>query len=75
MRVGILGGRVGGAALEKLGASQAEIAEIRARIRERDQKRLQLELAGGIRAGRALFSGTSVQAGQSEAVKPPKERR
>ena len=48
---------LGAAALEKLGTPLAEIAEINARIRERDQQRLQLELVGGPFAGKALFSG------------------
>jgi glutathione-regulated potassium-efflux system protein KefB len=61
---------LGAAALEKLGAARAEIAEISARIRARDEQRLQLELAGGMRAGRALFSGRSARAG--EPVAPEK---
>jgi len=48
---------LGAAALERLGTAPAEVAEISARIRERDQQRLQLELVGGLDAGRALFSG------------------
>jgi glutathione-regulated potassium-efflux system protein KefB len=56
---------LGAAALEKLGTPPAEIAQIGARIRERDQQRLQLELVGGPDAGRALFSGKSRQAGES----------
>lgn len=52
---------LGASALEKLGASPAEVAEISARIRQRDQQRLELELIGGIDAGKALFSGRRVQ--------------
>jgi glutathione-regulated potassium-efflux system protein KefB len=48
---------LGASALEKLGASPAEVAEIGARIRQRDQQRLELEIIGGIDAGKALFSG------------------
>lgn len=48
---------LGAAALEKLGATAAEIAEIDATVRERDGRRLQLELAEGPQAGRAFFSG------------------
>jgi len=55
---------LGSAALEKLGMVPADIAEIAARIRERDEQRLQLELVGGIDAGRAFFSGKSAQAGE-----------
>lgn len=50
---------LGAAALGKLGTSPAEVAEISARIRQRDQQRLDLELIGGMDAGRALFSGRS----------------
>jgi glutathione-regulated potassium-efflux system protein KefB len=61
---------LGAAALETLGASQAEIAQIRARVRERDLKRQQLEIAGGdIRAGRAYFSGRVTAAEPQDA--PP----
>lgn len=56
---------LGAAALEKLGTAPTEIAEISARIRERDQQRLQLEFVGGLNAGRALFSGRRGQAGDS----------
>jgi glutathione-regulated potassium-efflux system protein KefB len=56
---------LGASALDRLGASQAEIAEIRARIRDWDQRRLQLELADGINAGRALFSGKIWQTDES----------
>jgi glutathione-regulated potassium-efflux system protein KefB len=56
---------LGAAALEKLGAPSAEIAEISARIRQRDEQRMQLELVGGIYAGKALFSGKLGQAGES----------
>lgn len=47
---------LGAAALEKLGATAAEIAEIEAQVRERDSRRLQIELAEGLPAGRAYFS-------------------
>jgi glutathione-regulated potassium-efflux system protein KefB len=60
---------LGAAALAKLGTAPAEIAEVSARIRDRDQLRLQLELVGGIEAGRALFSGRPEQAGKAV---PPK---
>jgi glutathione-regulated potassium-efflux system protein KefB len=52
---------LGAAALDKLGATPAEVVEISARIRQRDQQRLALELAGGLDAGRALFSGRVAQ--------------
>jgi len=47
--------------LERLGTSATEVAEISAHIRERDEQRLQLELVGGLEAGRALFRGTRGQ--------------
>jgi len=52
---------LGAAALEKLGAPPEEIGEIGARIRARDEQRLQLELVGGLSAGKALFSGKPEQ--------------
>jgi glutathione-regulated potassium-efflux system protein KefB len=48
---------LGEAALERLGTAPDEVAGISARIRERDEQRLQLELVGGLDAGKALFSG------------------
>ena len=48
---------LGKAALDKLGVDPEEIEEIGKRLRERDRERLQLEIVGGIFAGRALFSG------------------
>jgi glutathione-regulated potassium-efflux system protein KefB len=51
---------LGATALEKLGTSPAEVTEISARVRRRDQQRLELELVGGFDAGRAMFSGKGV---------------
>ena len=48
---------LGETALEKLGVESTEVEQISARLRARDEQRLQLELAGGPAAGRALFSG------------------
>jgi glutathione-regulated potassium-efflux system protein KefB len=62
---------LGAAALEKLGTPLAEIAEINARIRERDKQRFELELVGGPFAGKALFSGRAAQTGESAAQKAP----
>jgi glutathione-regulated potassium-efflux system protein KefB len=53
---------LGAAALKKLGMQEEEIAGITARIRERDRQRLELEVVGGMIAGRALFSGKREQA-------------
>ena len=67
---------LGASALERLGASQADIAEIEARLRENDRKRQQLELEQGIEAGRALFGRKVVQEAMGTAEgpdrKPPK---
>jgi hypothetical protein len=55
---------------EHLGASQAEIAEIDARVRENDRKRLQLEIEGGLEAGRVLFNRHMRQSSQPGANDP-----
>jgi glutathione-regulated potassium-efflux system protein KefB len=56
---------LGAAALEQLGASQAEIAEITARVRERDQQRMAVELERGLMAGRQLFNARFVAGNES----------
>lgn len=61
---------LGASALEKLGTPTQDVAEITVRIRERDQQRLQLELVGGIEAGRRYFSGKS-EAGSSAEKQGP----
>jgi len=61
---------LGAAALEKLGMAAAEIADISARIRQRDEQRMQLEIAGGPRAGRALFSPKAAQSGEDSTTGP-----
>ena len=55
-------------ALDKLGATQQEIAAITAGIRDRDVKRTELELVGGTRAGRPYFSGKP-----RDEARPPEE--
>jgi glutathione-regulated potassium-efflux system protein KefB len=50
---------LGAKALETLGVAPAEVAEISARVRDRDRERLQLELASGMEAGKALFRGNA----------------
>jgi glutathione-regulated potassium-efflux system protein KefB len=62
---------LGASALERLGASQASIVEIGARIRANDRRRFQLELAGGIEAGRALFNRNTNQSESSASGDPP----
>jgi glutathione-regulated potassium-efflux system protein KefB len=60
---------LGTAALEKIGVPPAEVAAICARIRQRDQQRLELEIVGGLAAGRALFSGKREQPAEPMAPK------
>ncbi|GAB3350540.1 monovalent cation:proton antiporter-2 (CPA2) family protein [Lysobacter tyrosinilyticus] len=59
---------LGAAALERLGATQAEIVEITARIRERDQQRMQVELEAGLMAGRKLFNARFMRGEQGTDV-------
>jgi glutathione-regulated potassium-efflux system protein KefB len=59
---------LGSAALEVLGSSATEATRIEAEIRHRDQERFQLEVSGGIDAGRILFSPT---AAADARVSPP----
>lgn len=68
---------LGASALEYLGASQAEIAEIAARIRDNDERRLRLELEGGIEAGAVLFNRGAASAGgaaQGQSIGAPRGR-
>lgn len=48
---------LGERALIAMGESEEEVAEVMAEVRARDAERFQLELAGGIYAGRALIRG------------------
>jgi len=47
----------GGETLERLGASEEEVAEVIADVRRRDDERLELQVAGGLTAGRKLMKG------------------
>lgn len=58
---------IGAMALKKLGIGAEEITEIGTLIRERDQKRLQLQLASGIKAGRSLFFTGSAEEGDGSS--------
>ncbi len=49
---------VGSEALKTLGVEEEEVAEIIADVRRRDAERLDLQLAGGIQAGRGLMKVT-----------------
>ena len=62
---------IGASALEAMGADPARAAEIAADVRQRDEKRFELELVGGYYAGRALFSGKPTPA--TEAGSPGDE--
>ena len=46
---------MGAAALDRLGASQADILELEARIRDIDRQRLDAEIERGMAAGAAFF--------------------
>lgn len=48
---------IGARALEAMGTDPERAAEIAADVRQRDEKRFELELVGGYYAGRALFTG------------------
>lgn len=54
---------LGAAALERLGASQAEIADLEARIRANDKERLDAEMERGLAAGAAFFNRRAVRSG------------
>ena len=64
--------RLSGEALRLLGASEDDIADAIAGVRERDRQRFALQLAGGISAGRdLLLSNAEEQARESGAVSGP----
>ena len=47
----------GGETLEKLGVDRAEVAEVIEDVRRRDAERLELQVSGGLQAGRRLMKG------------------
>jgi glutathione-regulated potassium-efflux system protein KefB len=53
--------KLGGRALETLGASTEEIAAIEAQVRKRDAQRLEVEIVGGRYAGREFFTSRRSQ--------------
>jgi glutathione-regulated potassium-efflux system protein KefB len=61
--------KFGGAALSALGVSDAEVAETLDAVRTRDAERLQLQIAGGLTAGRNL---TVKNEPQPTPLVPPK---
>jgi glutathione-regulated potassium-efflux system protein KefB len=50
---------LGGEALSTLGTEDGEVAEVLADVRRRDAERLELQLAGGLQAGRGLMKGNA----------------
>jgi glutathione-regulated potassium-efflux system protein KefB len=50
---------LGGEALSTLGAEADDVAEVLADVRRRDAERLELQLAGGLQAGRGLMKGNA----------------
>ncbi|WP_442577451.1 monovalent cation:proton antiporter-2 (CPA2) family protein [Mesorhizobium sp. ASY16-5R] len=50
---------LGGEALHTLGAGEEVVAEVLADVRRRDAERLELQLAGGLQAGRGLMKGNA----------------
>ena len=47
----------GGTTLEKLGVDEVAVAEVIADVRRRDAERLELQISGGLQAGRRLMKG------------------
>ncbi len=62
-----------GAVLRELGFSDMEIAETIEDVRERDAERFELQLAGGIEAGRALMRNNTVTPQPTPFTKPRRE--
>ncbi|MBL8531764.1 MAG: cation:proton antiporter [Hyphomonadaceae bacterium] len=58
------------AVLRELGASDMEVAETIEEVRERDAQRIELELAGGLEAGRALIRGNAETPQPTPFVRP-----
>lgn len=64
-----------GAVLRQLGFSDIEIAETIEDVRERDAERFELQLAGGIEAGRALLRNNTVTPQPTPFTKPRRTGR
>jgi glutathione-regulated potassium-efflux system protein KefB len=64
-----------GAVLRDLGFSDIEIAETIEDVRERDAERFELQLAGGIAAGRALWRNNTQTPQPTPFTKPRREGR
>jgi len=62
-----------GAVLRELGFSDIEIAETIEEVRDRDAERFELQLAGGIEAGRGLMRNNTVTPQPTPFTKPRRE--
>jgi glutathione-regulated potassium-efflux system protein KefB len=65
----------GGAVLRELGFSDFEIAETIEEVRERDAARFELQLAGGIEAGRGMMRNNTVTPQPTPFTVPRREGR
>lgn len=65
----------GEAVLVDLGVSEDEAADTVAEVRRRDAARLDLQLTGGLTAGRALMRGNAVTPQPEPYIKPSREGR
>jgi len=67
--------KFGQAVLEELGLQQDEAAEVIADVRRRDEARLDLEVTGGLGAGRAMMRGNMPTPKPTPYIKPHREGR
>jgi len=67
--------KFGQAVLEELGLPQDEAAEVIADVRRRDEARLDLEVTGGLGAGRAMMRGNMPTPRPTPYIKPHREGR
>jgi glutathione-regulated potassium-efflux system protein KefB len=63
----------GAAVLRELGFSDFEVAETLEDVRERDAERFELQLAGGITAGRGLWRNNTTTPKPEPFTKPRRE--
>ncbi|MNR16960.1 Glutathione-regulated potassium-efflux system protein KefC [compost metagenome] len=67
--------KFGEAVLVDLGVSEDEAADTAAEVRRRDAARLDLQVTGGLTAGRALMRGNAVTPQPEPYIKPAREGR
>lgn len=67
--------KFGQAVLEELGLPRDEAAEVIADVRRRDEARLDLEVTGGLGAGRAMMRGNMPTPKPTPYIKPHREGR